>query len=117
MNELTCQEAKTILQPVAHGQWLTVGRMLMPSGIHRERLGSLKELYWFLEPSSRSLPAIDFTRLSDWLENVVQDRQTAGQVRRVAQTSPSYVETCKAVYALIGTRIAEAEGVLAHDHS
>ncbi len=117
MKQLTREEARAILAPLTHGQWLTAGRMLMPSGIHKERMGSLKEVYWFLEPSSRSLPAIDFDRLANWLETALEDTQTAEQVRNASATCTSYVETCKSVYALIGARIKDAEGVLKNDLS
>lgn len=117
MNPLTQQEARAILAPLAHAQWMTAGRMLMPSGVHKERMGSLREVYWFLEPSSRSLPAIDFDRLANWLETALKDKHTAEQVRNASATCTCYVETCKAVYALIGARIKDAEGVLKNDLS
>ncbi len=86
MKQLTQKEARAIFAPLAHAQWLTAGRMLMPSGVHKERMGSLREVYWFLEPSSRSLPAIDFDRLANWLETALEDKQTAEQVRNVSAT-------------------------------
>jgi len=86
--------------------------MLMPSGIHKERLGSLKELFWFLEPCEKTLPAVDFERLADWLETALGDRQTADRLRKAAVTEKCYVDTCMAARALIGARIEEAEGVL-----
>jgi len=112
MGNLTEQEARRILTPVHYDQWLAVGRMHMPSGIHRETLSSLKEIYWFLAPNSKTLPAVDFNRLADWIEMVLKDRQTAGQVRKIAADSPCYVDTCKATYDLIGSRVEEAEEIL-----
>ena len=112
MKQLTEQEARRILAPVPYNQRITVGRMLMPCGIHRELLGSLKEIYWFLAPSSRSLPSVDFYRLADWIQTVLQDRQSAEQIRKISATSVCYVDTCKATYDLLGTRIEEAEGVI-----
>lgn len=112
MKQLTEQEARRILTSVPYNQRMVVGRMLMPSGIHRELLGSLKEIYWFLAPSSRSLPSVDFNRLADWIETVLQDRQTAEQVRKVSATTGCYVDTCKATYELLGKRIEEAEDVI-----
>ncbi len=84
----------------------------MPSGIHRELLGSLSEIHCFLEPSSKSLPAIDFDKLADWLETTIKDNQIARQVRKAKATGSCHVETCKAVHKLIGARIEEAEGAL-----
>jgi hypothetical protein len=112
MNQLSQEEARSIMEPVAYQERLNAGRMIMPSGIHREQIGSINELYWFLEPSGRTLPALDFDRLADWLETTIQDKQTAAQVRRAAAKESCYVDTCKAVYGLIKARITEAEGVI-----
>ena len=112
MKQLTKEEASRILAPVPYAQQMDAGRMLMPSGIHRERLGSMGEVYCFLTPCSRSLPAVDFTRLADWIEKTLQDRQTAEQVRKVSAASGCYVDTCKATYELLGARIEEAKQVV-----
>ncbi len=117
MTQLSKQEAETLLQSLPYEQWLTAGRMLMPSGIHKERLSSLKEVHWFLEPSCKTLPAVDFDRLADWLETALNDQQTAEQLRETSAASKCYVATCKAAHTLIGSRIEEAEGVLNHDLS
>jgi len=117
MSQLSKWEAETILKPVPYKQWLSAGRMLMPSGIHKQLLGSLNEVHWFLEPTTKSLPSIDFDRLAHWLETTIKDHHIAGQVRHAAKTSSSYVETCKTVYGLIGTRIIEAEEVLKNECS
>lgn len=117
MTKLSTKKAAALLQALPCKQWLTVGRMLMPSGIHKERLASLKEAYWFLEPSNQTLPAVDFDRLAHWLETAINDQQTAVQLRKTMATGKSYVDTCKAAYVLIGSRIEEAEGVLSYDLS
>ncbi|MBW2328105.1 MAG: hypothetical protein JRF04_00525 [Deltaproteobacteria bacterium] len=105
------------MKPVAFRERLNAGRMIMPSGIHREQIGSLSELYWFLAPSGRTLPAIDFDRLADWLETTIKDNQTAALVRRAAADESCYVDACKAVYGLVGARITEAEGVINNEHA
>lgn len=117
MKQLSKQQAQTLLEPVPYSQWLSAGRMLMPSGIHKHLLGSLSEVHWFLEPTSKSLPSIDFDRLADWLETTIKDKHIAGEVRHTAEVSSSYVETCKMVYELVGARISEAEEVLNNAHS
>jgi len=83
--------------------------MLMPSGIHREMLGSIQEVYCFLRPCSKHLPAVDFGRLADWIETALQDAETAALVREISVKSRSYVDTCKATYELLGGIIKEAE--------
>ncbi len=115
MNRLSREEAARIMQPVEFKKRLNGGRMIMPSGIHREQIASLSELSWFLEPSGRTLPAIDFERLADWLETTIQDQQTAARVRRAAAGQSCYVDTCKAVYELVTARITEAQGVINED--
>lgn len=109
MREMTKEEARRILAPVPYDKRLTAGRMFMPSGIHREMLGSVEEVYSFLSPCSRNLPAIDFGRLADWIETALQNAQAAELVRQVSVKSGSYVETCKAIYKLLGEIIEEAE--------
>jgi len=108
MNKMTKEEARRFLAPVPYDKRLTAGRMFMPSGIHRELLGSIGEVHCFLTPCSKSLPAIDFGRLADWIETALQDVQTAELIRTVSGKSGSYVDTCKATYELLGKRIEEA---------
>ena len=112
MKQLTEEEARRILAPVPYEQRMSAGRMCMPSGIHRELLGSIGEVYCFLTPCSKTLPAVDFDRLADWIETALQDRQTAEKVRKVSAATGCYVDTCKAAYELLGARIEEAKGVI-----
>jgi len=109
MKLMTKEEARRILAPVPYNERLTVGRMFMPSGIHRELLGSMGEVHCFLTPCSKSLPAVDFGRLADWIETTLQDVLTAELLRKISEKSGSYVDTCKAIYELLGARIEEAE--------
>jgi len=109
MNQMTKEEARRILAPVPYDKRLTAGRMFMPSGIHREMLGSIEEVYCFLRPCSKNLPAIDFGRLADWIETNLQDAQTAELIRNISVRSGCYVDTCKETYELLGAIIEEAE--------
>jgi len=109
MKQMTKEEARRILATVPFDKRLTAGRMFMPSGIHREMLASMEEVYSFLSPCSKNLPAIDFGRLADWIETALQNEQAAEMVRQVSVNSGSYVDTCKATYKLLGMIIDEAE--------
>lgn len=114
MKQMTVAQARRILAPVPYNQRLKAGRMSMPSGIYRELLGSIDEVHCFLTPCSKSLPAVDFQKLADWIETSLQDGKTAEQIRKVYSAKGSYVDNCKATYELLGTRIEEAKQAIKH---
>jgi hypothetical protein len=112
MRHITVEQAIRLLAPVSYNQRMMAGRMSMPSGIHRELLGSICEVHCFLTPCSKSLPAIDFGRLADWIETVLQDEETAENLRNASAESKCYVDTCKAAYVLLGTRIEALKRII-----
>ena len=117
MSRLSRSEAEALLTKVPFKDRLNVGRMVMPSGIHREQVDSLREAYWFLTPTKKTLPAVDFDQMAHWLETTIGDAQTAGELCTLCKNAESYVESCRSAYELIGARIAEAEEALNNDQS
>ncbi len=112
MSTLTPEQAQRLLTDVAFRDKLKAARMVMPSGLHREDIGSMEEAHWFLEPSLQTLPAINLDKLADWLEQQYQEGETAASIRRVVQESSSQVEAYKQTYQLIGARLMQAREVV-----
>ncbi len=112
MSTLTPEQAQRLLNDVSYRNRLTAARMVMPSGLHREDIGSMEEAHWFLEPSLQTLPAINLDKLADWLELHYQEVDTAASIHRIVQESPNQVEAYKQTYELIGARLAQAREVV-----
>jgi len=112
MSRLTRAQAERILAEVPFRKRLNATRMAMPSGMHPISLCSLEEVYWFLEPSLRTLPGIRLGDLADWIEDHFQDPETATEIRRVIRTSPSQVQACEDTWKLLGSRLREAREAL-----
>lgn len=78
----------------------------------RGSVRGLPELHLYLTPDDRSLPAVNLDRLAAWIEDVVADEALAREVRRATAAAPSYVDACKATYAIVGERVAQARRAL-----
>jgi hypothetical protein len=104
--------ANRILAKCSYADRLPAGRFTVRVGIMRGTVRGLPELHLYLSPDERSLPAVNFDRLADWIEQVVADADLAHATREAVRLADSYVDGCIATYALVGQRIAQARATL-----
>jgi hypothetical protein len=107
----TPELAGRILAKCSYADRLPAGRFTARVGIMRGTVRGLPELHLYLAPDERSLPAVNFERLADWIERVVSDADLAGATRAAARDADSYVSACIATYALVGQRLDQARAV------
>ena len=105
--------ARRLLASVPYAHRLPAGRLRPPVGIIPGDLRSLEEVYHHLAPDDRSLPGVNLTALSEWIDRAVGDSELAEAIRTVTGEGVSYVEGCLKVYELVGIRLAQARTV--HD--
>lgn len=110
---LTPDLAGRIMATCRYVDRLPAGRFTARVGIMRGTVRGVPELHMYLAPDERSLPALSFDRLGDWLDNVIQDAELAAAIRVAARDADSYVNACIAIHELIGERLAQARSVLA----
>lgn len=86
-----------------------------PAGILKPCIGlipgnvrSLDELHMLLAPDNGSLPGLNLDALPTWIETSFADSELAEAIRVVADSSPNYVESCLAVYEIVGFRLEQA---------
>jgi len=108
----TTDLAGRILATCSYADRLPAGRFTSRVGIMRGTVRGLPELHLYLAPDERSLPALNFDRLADWMERVVADTELAAATRAAARNAGSYVDACIAAYELVGQRLAQARSVL-----
>jgi hypothetical protein len=108
----TAELAGRILAKCSYADRLPAGRFTARVGIMRGTVRGLPELHLYLAPDERSLPAVNFERLADWIEQVVADAGLAGATRTAARAADSYVNACIATHALVGQRLEQARAVL-----
>lgn len=104
--------AGRILASCGYADRLPAGRFTARVGIMRGTVRGLPELYVYLAPDERSLPAVNFERLADWIERVVADAELAAVTRTAARGADSYVDACIALHALVGQRLGQARAAL-----
>jgi hypothetical protein len=108
----TPELANRILATCRYADRLPAGRFTGRVGIMQGTVRGLPELYLYLTPDERSLPAVSFDRLADWIEQVVADAELGVAAREAAGRADSYVDTCIAIHALVGSRLEQARAVL-----
>jgi len=108
----TAELAGRILDTCSYADRLPAGRFTARVGIMRGTVRGLPELHLYLEPDERSLPAVNFERLADWIERVVADADLAAATRAATKDADSYVNGCIAIRALVGARLQQARAVL-----
>jgi hypothetical protein len=108
----TAELAGRILAKCSYADRLPAGRFTARVGIMRGTVRGLPELHLYLAPDERSLPAVNFDRLADWIERVVADAELANATRAAARAADSYVSTCIATHALVERRLEQARAVL-----
>lgn len=111
----TDELARRILASVSYQERIPAGRFTSRLGITRGSVRGLPELHLYLTPDESALPAINLDRLADWIEQVIADVDLAREVRTTAAAASSYVDACKAMHPLVGTRLAQARSVLGAD--
>lgn len=104
--------AGRILGKCGYADRLPAGRFTARVGIMRGTVRGLPELHVYLAPDERSLPAVNFERLADWIEKVIADAELAQATRAAAREGDSYVNVCMATHALVAQRLAQARAVL-----
>jgi hypothetical protein len=108
----TTELAGRILGTCSYADRLPAGRFTARVGIMRGTIRGLPELHLYLTPDERSLPAVNFERLADWIERVVADADLAAATRAATKGADSYVNACIAAHALVGARLQQARAVL-----
>ena len=104
--------AGRILDTCSYADRLPAGRFTARVGIMRGTVRGLPELHLYLTPDERSLPAVNFERLADWIERVVADADLAAATRAATKGADSYVSACIATHALVERRLEQARAVL-----
>ena len=106
------EQASVILSMVPYRERLKVGRMRMPSGFVAMPVRSLHETHIGLMTDEKSTPAIHFSSLSTWVDEVVGDGELARVIDAcVADDSNSYADQCQELYKIIGTRLTQLREV------
>ncbi|MFO1303602.1 MAG: hypothetical protein U1F54_07705 [Burkholderiales bacterium] len=104
--------AQRILATCSYAERLPAGRFTARVGIMRGTVRGLPELHLYLAPDERSLPAVNFEKLADWIETVVADAALADATRAATRGADSYVNGCIAMHGVVGRRLAQARAVL-----
>ena len=106
MQKIGPTEAQQLLREVPYAEWLKIGRMMIPKGIHQSRIGSLSELEWTIRPTAKTLVIMRFENLEQWLRDAVGDHTLAESVLAIRSRDIPYVEQSKAVYEVVAERVA-----------
>ena len=101
--------AARLLQRVAFRDRLPAGRLRPPVGILPGDIRSLSALFLHLAPQPNSLPGVNLTRLSEWVQDVLGDAALSAAIRDAVAASSCHVEGCMRVYELVAVRLAQAE--------
>ncbi len=102
------EQASALLAPVPFRDRLKMGRMRWPSGFMSTPVRSLHEIHIGLMTDEKSTPAIHFSSLSTWVDEVVGDRELARVIDAcVADDNNSYAEHCQALHKIIGMRLTQ----------
>ena len=104
--------SRRILATASYADRFPAGRLRPPVGIIPGTIRSLQELHLLLAPDDRSLPGINPTALSDWVEKVIGDSALAQSLRSAHGTARSYVEWCLTSHELVGLRMTQARSML-----
>ncbi len=99
------KEAKHLLREVPYEEWLVIGRMMVPKGVHMARISSLEELEWTIRPTAKTLVAMRFDNLEQWLRKSVEDSYLADKVAAVTAQDIPYVEQSKTIYEAVLERV------------
>jgi len=115
MQFMEAKKANYLLREVPYEQWLPVGRMMVPKGVHTSRVGSLEELEWTMRPTAKTLVALRFENLERWLRESIEDPQLADDVKAYVAQDLSYVETSKLIYEALQKRVEHLKKIAAQE--
>ena len=102
------EQASALLAPVPFRERLKMGRMRWPSGFMATPVRSLHETHIGLMTDEKSTPAIHFSSLRTWVDEVVGDRELARVIDAcVADDSSSYAEHCEELHKIFGMRLTQ----------
>ena len=102
------EHASALLALVPYRERLKMGRMRWPSGFMSTPARSLHEIHISLMTDEKSTPAIHFSSLSTWVDDVVGDSELAKAIDAcVADDNHSYAEQCQALHSIVGMRLAQ----------
>jgi hypothetical protein len=105
MQHIDSKTAQHLLREVPYAQWLKVGRMMIPKGIHQARISSLTELEWTIRPTAKTLVIMRFDNLEHWLRDNIGDHTLADSVLEIRSRDIPYVEQSKAIYEAVVQRL------------
>jgi len=106
MQMIDPKEARHLLREVPYAQWLKIGRMMIPKGIHQSRISSLPELEWTIRPTAKTLVIMRFENLEQWLRDDIGDHTLAERILAIRSRDVPYIEQSKAVYEAVVERVA-----------
>ena len=69
------------------------------------RISSLEELEWAIRPTAKTLVAMRFDNLEQWLRKNIEDNYLADKVAAVTAQEIPYVEQSKAIYEAVLERV------------
>ena len=105
------KEAQHLLRKIPYEQWLTIGRMMIPKGVHHARISSLGELEWSMRPTAKTLVVMRFENLEHWLRASVGDSYLAGQVEETMKKDIPFVEQSQEIYDLVSVRVKSLQSI------
>jgi len=103
--------AKYLLREIPYTQWLKIGRMMIPKGIHQARISSLEELEWTIHPTAKTLVIMRFENLEHWLRESIGDYYLADGIKKIITKDIPYVEQSKEVYELVQKKIKRLRSI------
>lgn len=102
------EHASALLAMVPYRDRLKMGRMRWPSGFMSMPVRSLHEIHISLMMDEKSTPAVHFSSLSAWVDEVVGDRELAREIDAcVADEAHSYAQQCQTLHKVIGIRLEQ----------
>jgi len=104
--------AARLLQRVVFRDRLPAGRLRPPVGILPGDIRSLSALFLHLAPQPNSLPGVNLTRLSEWVQDVLGDAALSAAIRDAVAASSCHVDGCMRIYELVAVRLAQAEAAM-----
>lgn len=98
------QQADFLLRTLDYDDWLTAALVFPPKSMVKQSIRSLEQLQWLLQPSANSFPSVQLTKMTEWVEQAVGDRELASELTVICQEQKSYKARCLAAYDRIKTR-------------
>ncbi len=82
--------------------------MRWPSGYMPTPARSLQEIFYALRVGEKIVPAVKFTSLIIWVNEVVGDKELAQAIDKcVSGDGKSYIEQCVELHEMVGARLVQ----------